>query len=309
MRVDSGRDKGRPASTAGLAWLGGFIVLGLSTCFDPHVTPHGLTCAPGSAAGEPGRCPDGFVCVGGFCDAIGGSGVGGKGGLSGPGGAAGGGPGGGGATCANPIAQLCSAKNETPCDPVCQTGCPCGLRCAVSGPTSQCVAPSTVTPPKQEGDVCDSSGPDVCAPGFVCAMEACGVGRCYRVCSDRSQCVSEVCQAHSGIVHKVCSLPQLSGAQGCDPLAPPDSNRCPSPVLTCFALGAKFSFCDCPPKGGKEGETCSNYQNCDQGLVCIGPDPTKGTCYRLCDSGANQCPTTTCMPIGSGGSFSYCPLP
>jgi hypothetical protein len=301
MRVDSGRDKGRLASTAGLAGLGGFIVLGLSTCFNPHVTPHGLTCAPGSAAGEPPLCPDGFVCVGGYCDAIGGNGVGGKGGLSGPGGAAGGAAGSGGATCANPITQLCSAKNETPCDPVCQTGCPCGMRCAVSGATSQCVAPSTATPAKKEADLCDPSGPDTCAPGYVCTPESCGINRCYRLCSDITQCKSEVCQTHPGVNHKVCNLDVFGGGRVCDPLGPPGSNGCPSPVMACFVVSSKESWCDCPPAPGTEGQACVNYKDCGQGLACLSP----GTCFRLSDSAGTQCPTTY-MPFGS---FFYCALP
>jgi hypothetical protein len=305
MRVDSGHDKGGLGSVAGLATLAALVVLGLSTCFDPHVTTHSLTCAPASGtSGEPALCPDGFVCVAGYCDAIGGGG--GKGGLSGAGGAAGG----VGGTCANPIAQLCSAKNEAPCDPVCQTGCPCGLRCALSGTTSQCVAPSTATPAKKEGDVCDPAGPDDCAPGYVCTPESCQVSRCYRVCSDRSQCASDVCQAHQGIVHTVCSLPQLSGAEACDPLAPLGSNGCPSAVLACFALPPRYSLCDCPPSPGPEGSACSTYKDCDQGLACLGvsPNPNMPRCYRLCDSAGTQCPMT-CTRFGSAGSFSYCALP
>jgi len=309
MRVDSGRDKGGLGSIAGLVTLAALVVVGLSTCFNPHVTTHGLICAPSATSGEPALCPDGFVCVGGYCDAISGGG-GGKGGLSGMGGAVGGAAGNGG-TCANPIPQLCAAKNESPCDPVCQTGCPCGLRCAVSGATSKCMAPATATPAKQEGDVCDPSGPDDCAPGYMCTLEVCGVGRCYLVCSDKSQCASDVCQAHTGIVHKVCSLPQLSGAEGCDPLASPGANGCPSPVLACFVLSPKNSFCDCPPSPGPEGQTCLNYKSCDQGLACLNfnPDPmSQGTCYRLCDSAGTQCMTRTCMAFG-GGTFSYCALP
>jgi hypothetical protein len=302
MRAMRGGDRGNRARIAGLVTLAGLLVLGLATCFNPHVNPHGLTCAPG-ISGEPALCPDGFVCVAGFCDAIGGNG-GGGGGASGMNGAAGGA---GGGTCANPVAELCATKSETPCDPVCQTGCPCGLRCAVSGTTSQCVLPSTVTPAKQEGDVCDPSGPDSCAPGYVCTPEACNVSRCYRVCSDKSQCASDVCQGHSGIVHKVCSLPQLSGAQGCDPLAAPGSNGCPSSVLACFALPPRNSLCDCPPSPGQEGQACQLYRDCDQGLVCLGasPDPKLPRCYRLCSSAGTQCPTT-CTAFGS---FSYCALP
>lgn len=319
MGVDRHRD--RPSAPAGANFGSspsgrGPVILGLltlllclPTCYSPRITPQGLKCAMRSGTPPTADvCPDGFVCVGGFCDLGGqgggaGSSGGGKGGGSGAAGQAG-----QGGTCASPIAPLCSGQGESPCDPVCQTGCACGLRCVASGATPQCVPPATVTPAKLEGDICDPSAADSCAPGYVCAPEPCGVnlGRCYQYCRDSSQCGAQACRSHAGITRQVCNLAPAGGTSVCDPIA---NTGCESPILACYiSADPKKTICDCPgTKHAKNGESCNISQDCDMGLTCLSvqPDPSHPKCVPLCGPSSPQC-ATDCVMLGSG-PFTYCP--
>ena len=255
-------------------------------CFDPQIKSGGFRCA-----GD--KCPSGFVCSAGVCVTPGLPGSGGKGGAA----ATGGRSGTGGATCANAIQPLCTGQSGSSCDPVCQTGCPCGQKCGLSGAALACAAPAGT---KAEAEICHPSK-DECAPGFACLKEVCGsdLGRCYRFCRTNDDCASTTACTTSGATastQKVCSLED----QPCDPYA---QTGCPDAALKCYFSGLSQTKCDCPglPSGEKQvGEVCANYNDCAIGLVCLSLGNAESKCFRLCKSTA-EC--ASCTTLGSG---SYC---
>lgn len=265
-------------------------------CYDPKILPGGLVCAPSGK-----RCPDGFTCApSGRCER--GDGAGGAGLSGGTGGAAG--TGGAGGTCANPIVPLCSGTVGTACDPVCQTGCGCGLRCSVTSSGTSCASPLGT---KGLGAICQP-GSDDCAPGYVCLKEVCGtnLGRCFQFCRAGTPCGAGVgCNTavtlDTGTTSQlVCNL----GDSNCNIY---DGTGCPDPALKCYVAGTRAK-CDCPSTSGAPlnvGDTCVNYNDCGTGLVCLTVSgATQSQCFRLCQTAAD-CGGATCMSLGSVGG--YCP--
>ena len=269
---------------------------GLGGCYNPKVSPGLLQCAPLPAK----QCPDGFACANGVCvpegDATGtgGTGSGGIGG-SGSGGA-------GGSSCANPITPMCTTGAGAPagCDPVCQTGCACGLRCSVTTAGLGCASPIGA---RGMGDICDPNA-DQCAPGFVCLEESCGtnLGRCYRYCRDASMCgTNGVCGTPVDLPsggssgQRACNL----GDYSCDAFL---RTNCPDPAFSCFVTGPGHSTCDCPSgMNRQEGDTCVSYNDCAPGLACFTVAGAT-TCHRLCRT-ATDC--AGCMSLGTAGGI--CP--
>ena len=275
-------------------------VAAVAGCYNPHVVSGGLHCASTSP-----QCPDGFSCVAGFCVSGSGSGSGGVGGTGAVGGAAGGAGGSGGGTCANPIVPLCTptVQMKDGCDPVCQTGCPCGQRCEVTAAGLTCAAP---TGGLTVGMVCTPEA-DACAPGLTCLHEACGndLGRCYRFCHpDSTVCGgSGVCgtpvllpdRSDSG--QRVCDL----SGQNCDPYA---GTGCVDPALVCYALDPGRNTCDCPSGANAAlGAKCNGYSDCAAGLSCLNVGGAQ-QCVKLCESNAD-CPTSSCLFI-YGPTLGYC---
>ena len=277
---------------------------GAAGCYDPKITSGSLMCASGTKP-----CPDGFVCSGVVCVTAGPATA--TGGVSGTGGMGRGGTGGmptgsggAGGQCANPIAPLCQTPVTPPitgCDPVCQTGCGCGLRCNVTMSGVACAAPVGA---KLVGAICQP-GTDDCGPGLACLEETCGtnLGRCYRYCRDGAGCgASGVCAmavlrpdgTESG--QRACAL----GASPCDAIA---RTGCPDPALNCYVTGPNQTICDCP--GGRDravGETCNGYNDCALGAWCLSVAGAASRCYKLCRSTAD---CAGCMPQGTSGG--YCP--
>lgn len=267
--------------------------LAAASCFDPKIVSGHLECATSGKA-----CPDGFTCSGGLCVTAkaGGDGSGGAGGHGGT----------GGASCAAPIQPLCQSNGGgSDCDPVCQTGCACGLRCDISssgsGPGVVCAAPVGT---KSVAEVCNLDMDD-CAPGLVCQREVCGdnLGRCYRLCRDASACGPGVaCSAPlntsgggNGSGLRVCDL----GNQTCDPFAQTD---CPT-GLTCYVTGPSQTSCECPSMPGmerQEGDSCSASNDCAVGLWCLNVSGSP-RCLRLCQSAAD------CGNCTTVGTYKYCP--
>ena len=261
---------------------------GASGCYNPHVVSGQLQCASISP-----QCPDGFSCASGYCVSNSAAGQGGAGGA-GAGGA-------GGTTCANPIQPLCtSAAAPAVCDPVCQTGCPCGQRCVVTTGGTKCVAPAAEA--LTVGMVCRPEA-DACAPGLTCLKEACGtdLGRCYRFCDpNQPMCGAGVCGTpvrlpdNSDSGQRVCDL----GNQQCDPFS---GTGCVDPALFCYAL-LPNQTCDCPTGvNAQEGDKCTYYNDCAVGLACVGTT-TGDHCVKLCQAAAD-CPGSTCTLFGAIG---YC---
>jgi hypothetical protein len=312
------RKSGRPASLEArrsprayvgvmapiLVWLAGFSVAAPSGCFDPKILPGSFHCGPLPE----NRCPDGFKCVNGLC----GNGTGSKGGSSGASGAGGaGGMGGAGGTCAHPVPSMCPPGASVPatgitavCDPVCQTGCGCGLRCSLTATGPACV-PATGT--NGLGQLCDPAA-DNCKPGYTGVKERCGtqLGRCYLLCRDAS-----VCGTGNGCGIQV-SLPGGGGSSGfrvcnaaaqspaCDPYA---LTGCPDPALVCYATNEETT-CECP--SGQElqvGATCIFSDNCAAGLTCRNIAGAS-TCHKVCKSDGDCAGGVACAPSGASG---YCP--
>jgi hypothetical protein len=268
-------------------------------CFNPKIESGNLHCAPPDNA-----CPDGFICSGGVCvtpadAAVSDLGAGGADGSASDvvdDGASGDKPA-DAATCANPVAALCSpvAGPTGVCDPVCQTGCPCGERCTVSGAGAVCAA-QVAGGTKTAGVVCTPSTDD-CAPGLACLREACGsnLGRCYRFCRDASMCGAGVACATQVNSSNDMALGQLAcdlAEQTCDPIA---GTGCPDAALSCFVTSAGHTICDCPGRGRREGDSCRGYDDCAPGLGCV-----QSTCVRLCRS------TSDCSSCTVLGSIRYC---
>lgn len=263
-------------------------------CYQPKVVPGHLKCGPVSKP-----CPDGFVCVDDVCQ----EGNGGLAGNGGAGGARGGGGAGGQPSCANPVVPLCaSTDTSSACDPVCQTGCACGLRCLVLASGLGC---ATAVGEKMLGQICQP-GTDECGPGLACLSESCGnnLGRCRRMCSDASVCTSR------GSCTRPILLPNLApsgqracdlGDEQCDPYA---TTGCPDPALHCYVAGPTYTTCDCPGAEETEGQACSAYYDCAVGLACIQAGGSS-RCMRLCQS-TTDCPT--CTALGSVNSVKYCAL-
>lgn len=277
------------------------VLTALATaCYQPKVMTGHLKCS--IPAGE---CPDGFTCSAGSCvsgsAAVAGQDGGGNAG-SGAGGSGGGGSG-GAEPCATPIGPLCTTANPQPsgCDPVCQTGCGCGLRCTVTPSGNTCVPPAGS---KSVGQICQL-GADDCAPGLACLQEACGhdLGRCYRFCREGSMCAgSKACTRAvtlpdgSATGQRVCDVDD----QDCDPYA---TNACPDPALHCYVRGGSSTSCDCPSGvEGKEGAPCSAINDCLAGLACLQVAGRPSQCLRLCRSGGDC--GTTCQVLGA--VVSYC---
>ena len=240
--------------------VAGVVLLALG-CYDPQIKSGGLVCASSGKA-----CPDGFVCSNGKCV---------KGGM-----------------CRTPIEPLCESNISGECDPVCRTGCACGLRCNIGGSGPVCTAaPAT---PKKAGEICSPNSDD-CEPGYVCLLERCGnnLGRCYRHCRVTADCgagsaCNEAIITEGESNYRACS----PAFQPCDPL---EQTGCPDPALRCFLAGVSQTICDCPPTPDMqraEGQTCFSDE-CGPGLACIA-EGSQMACRRLCRSTAD-CATCTLL--------------
>jgi hypothetical protein len=261
-------------------------------CYDPQLKSGQVNCGPGET------CPDRFICrpADNKCVTADDGGAGAAGGS---------GTGGAGGTCADPIAPLCSGVPGRECDPVCQTGCACGLQCSYLGTGFGCTRGPAQ--PKTEGQVCSPTIDD-CAPGFICLQDTCGttLRRCHRSCSDATTLCTGVCNmAPTGQPAnvKACSLPE----QVCDPYAALGANGCPDPALNCFTDGSDTTFCDCPaaPAAQKPlGAPCTLAAECAPGLACLGVPGQPSACYQLCKPGS----TSPCLGCTSFSRVGYCPL-
>jgi hypothetical protein len=205
-------------------------------CFRPNIQDGGFTCAEGAPA-----CPDGFHCVttDNRCYKA----------DSGP----------EVSVCASPVEMPCNAGPAPgeACNPICQTGCPCGERCTVVNGATRCLAAG----PKLVGELCDLHN-DNCGAGFGCVAETCGtdLGRCYRFCNAEVTCPDSLrCSIPNGSF-SVCDI----APQSCDATT---GAGCPDPALACYQLGGA-TRCDC--RGTAQlGDPCTFYNDCVPGLTCV----------------------------------------
>jgi hypothetical protein len=83
---------------------------------------------------------------------------------------------------------------------------------------------------------------------------------------------------------------------------------CPNPALTCFLVVPGVTLCDCPgpPPGGKNGDPCAFYSDCQAGYVCIGVGGGGGNqCRAVCSKASPACPVGQTCNV-SGGDPGFC---
>jgi len=266
-----------------LGWIPAVLLLAVGSCYNPNIVNGGLRCS------EAGQCPEGFAChPTGRCYK----------------------PDTGPTDCGS--TQLCAEQPmmNQECNLACQTGCGCGQRCNVTKNGPRCVAMGS----KTLGQNCmltnnGEAGYDDCAPGLVCLREQCGgLNRCYRLCSNYTQCGKPaddlhcripVVTANPQVTFTACDVPR----QDCDPIA---KTGCPA-GLTCFLLNNGQTLCDCPTnstglpdaKAGLEGAACALYSDCKGGLNCVTAD-NASTCRPICSPSKATCAMgTTCKMLGT----------
>ncbi|MCB9525087.1 MAG: hypothetical protein H6702_17155 [Myxococcales bacterium] len=178
------------------------------------------------------------------------------------------------------------------CRPGHPEDCPDPARpyCHLKGGSTVCTAPGNL----RAGDPCvdDFGIPQPCAAGLVCnnsvCQQPCDPAAVDPGCPDGGRCADigeAVAVAGVGLcAPRGCSW--FSG-EGC----PPDRSRCSyairndgTVVGSCFAeQGNNLEGTECG-FGGQGGD------NCDQGLLCIGPPNEIRFCRILCDVGMYEAP-------------------
>ncbi|MDZ4694070.1 MAG: hypothetical protein SGI86_02915 [Deltaproteobacteria bacterium] len=301
-------------------------------CYNPELANKtDLRCAP---TGK--KCPDTLVCneVTNFCVAkttgtggTGGVGTGGTGGVVVNGGTAGttrtGGTGGTQAMCIGPLPTAsCSVATQTRgiCDPVCQRGCACDQRCAISGTEADCVAPRGVI---QVGESCNPKV-DACRPGAVCLTEwaeaKCG-SHCYRNCRVDADCgMGAHCTVDLELQGAVLPVKVCDNApENCSPIfgkgACGNAQLHPYPSFGCYLMGTDYpdeATCECAGVV-KEGEACKYERECLPGHTCIEGANNIGYCRKVCPLLApveanTICggPTFRCASYFGSKQFGYC---
>ena len=268
----------------GLAVTAVLLVATGVRCYKPNIQDGGLLCAEG---GTP--CPDGFQCRDGKCH-------------SGPAPVCQGG--------SRHIDPICTPLAGSPCDPICQSGCPCG-RCSLVGTGPMCTPPAGT---KMTGAVCNAVADD-CLPGNVCLKDCGGqVARCFRFCgngnvSDESECHGQSCDVpvnnavDGGATNlTVCEPPTTT----CNPVG--DSGDCGSAALGCYVTSAGETACDC--KGTSQpGMSCDGpYNSCIAGYRCIQIGTDK--CFQTCTIGGTDCtPPQVCTAAPGSPTYGYCANP
>jgi hypothetical protein len=216
-----------------------------------------------------------------------------------------------------PIAA-CTPANTQGCDPVCQTKCGCGERCAMDSGMPTCKKQSG--PFVGSGGTCQTSQ-DLCQPGFLCLREsadvdACGA-HCYRHCRadadcpGGAKCATEV-QFPSGAGTKVCSSPP----EACDPFVGRCTNtgQRPFPLFGCYVMSkteTNLTSCECA--GTKPvGAACMFEHECVPGAECFFLQGA-GLCRKVCSTelvvGPNPgpCPANQiCTPFPGSAKYGYC---
>jgi hypothetical protein len=292
-------DASSPRAAVAAALTLAFVFL--AACFNPRITSGSLRCAP---TGKP--CPDNFNCnASGFCVTAG-SPLGGTGGTAGSSGGTG-----GDTSCANPVAALCAPPGGLGgCDPICQTGCTCGLECGITSTGSPACFDNPGT--KVTGQVC-TPGSQECVPGDVCLKETCGnnLGRCYRFCRTDNECKPGVC-----LTQVTSSSNASTGLMACNQgnvmCQAFENMGCPDNAFVCYITGPNLTACDCPnpvPSDQKQiGDACLGYNDCALHLACLDLSDGAGRrCYKLCKTNTD-CPGTMCTTVGGTAGF-YCPIP
>jgi hypothetical protein len=189
--------------------------------------------------------------------------------------------------CLTPV-STCTPRAGLTCDPVCQSGCGCNTKCAVSSTNVfTCNAPfnNTRTFLKTE-DPCQpfllgtADQTDACQPGDVCLEDGCN-DRCYHYCATDADCPTSKCSVDAGGGMKVCELK----FQTCNPIRNIGESGCATTGMACY-LSPTYTdkrICDCPFMTVGEGEPCKRSRDCFAGFVCVDPTSSNAfVCRRAC---------------------------
>jgi hypothetical protein len=188
---------------------------------------------------------------------------------------------------------------ELGCDPIEQSGCDPGQKCAAVKVPGIFDAYACVTDPGglEPFSPCNASlhdGVDGCPPSYVC-LEGAEAGTCVPLCLSGSDCDDGQCVYHSVDVIRHC-------ADECNPF----QSACVSP-MECRRASDRF-LCKFPTVGdiGTQNDPCEVEEDfgCAAGFVCIPgalvPGCSEGSCCStLCDlSGGDPCPgASTCNTV------------
>jgi hypothetical protein len=304
-------------------------LLAVVGCFNTNGIQNG-----GLVCGSNGECPDGFVCISptegryGHCwrkgtdpDAGGGS----------PDTFSSGADSGAGAICSlanakepfGPFAKCSdSATNEnSTCDPVCQSGCPCDRRCVLNDTFSAFVCEATSVPSGTDfirpADICSETNSKLCGPGTVCISDSVCPWTCTKLCRQHMDCPSNSRCTVLGMVDLksqpiqdilLCSPP----IEVCNPTGTATCGTLRSNLNCVFLAGltgekdSDATICDCVTLHDKRvGSKCSELpDDCQPGAVCI-----EGNCRPICSkiSAGSACPgSSTCTSIYGSSQYGYC---
>jgi hypothetical protein len=182
------------------------------------------------------------------------------------------------------------AEGESDCDPIAQSGCPAGEKCAATASGGSvvytCVDDSGGVQPFESCTPDYASGIDGCVPGYGCLGDVSGAGLCVQHCRVEADCTQGDCILDAGQRIPYC-------AAECSPFEP----ACPAP-MQCRRDVERFS-CKFALEGdvGGRGDPCSSNDDggCGAGFVCIPgaliPGCTADNCCTdVCDlSGPDPC--------------------
>ena len=283
-----------------------------AACYKPGINEGDFICGPN------GACPDGFKCqTDNRCY---------RNGLPADGGSSSDAPADTGPAMDMMCFQGVTCSSGPPpgqiCDPVCQTGCGCGMKCAAPGVPPLCTA--LPAKPVDFYDECtgEATG-DNCRPGAVCAAEtqaACGT-HCYRACRGDDDCgPGSRCRddyyskAGAVFITKICS-PRL---EACSPVGPtpecsnPLLRKRPFPTFACYLFDAgkeDAAVCECA--GTLDlGQLCPGRHSCKPGLECLLGPAGDQRCRRLCTLGGPgpsiDCAVGTCRALGTSTRYGAC---
>jgi hypothetical protein len=200
--------------------------------------------------------------------------------------------------------------NEDPidCDPVQQTGCEDGARCAWIAGTSdagrtECVPAGTVG----TGEDCthDDDGVDDCGGGAICAF-----GKCMSICDVDAP--PGDCQC----LRVGAWFTDRPDAGACVPPCDPVGQDCAGGEDACYLVAGEFSVCSPPlPDAGYQGEACFyGVGGCGIGFGCLVPDSEAATmrCGAYCPLGEDGalCASVVgsgfgCVPLATLGVSAY----
>lgn len=201
-----------------------------------------------------------------------------------------------------------SADAASACDPVAQTGCDTGEKCAAvragAAYAVACVPDGVVGPGGACVDGDGDGATDDCAGGHTCVF-----GVCRENCSpdpaDTCTAADEVCEwGFTSLPFDVCTKTCDVFAQDC-PAQPAQAcvidTAAPAEVGYCAYLIADGELSD----GLGLGEACSFINECAAGLACVGTEQGGSACTQICDlaqGSGPDAPNQACVD-GPGPAF------